>query len=99
MSKEKAAQEAAAPTKTAKKKGDLMYLGPTITGAARRGTVFKDGILPKKAQECIAELPQMERLFVEVDKMPEAVRELRKKQSALKAVYNQVAAHFMRRNL
>ncbi len=97
MSKGKAAQEAAAPTETAKKKGDLMYLGPTITGAARRGTVFKDGVLPKKAQECIAELPQMDRLFVEVDKMPEAVRELRKKQSALRAIYNQVAQKFVRR--
>lgn len=97
MSKGKAAQETAAPTETAKKKGDLMYLGPTITGAARRGTVFKDGVLPKKAQECIAELPQMNRLFVEVDKMPEAVRELRKKQSALRAIYNQVAQKFVRR--
>lgn len=97
MSKAKAAQEAAAPTKTAKKTGDLMYLGPTITGVARRGTVFKDGVLPKKAQECIAELPQMDRLFVEVDKMPEAVRELRKKQSALGAIYNQVAQKFVRR--
>lgn len=99
MSKEKAVQEAAAPAAKAKKKGNLMYLGPTITGAARRGTVFKDGILPPKAQECIAELPQMERLFVEVDKMPEAVRELRKKQSALGVIYNQVASHFMHRNL
>lgn len=97
MSKGKAAQEAAAPTETAKKKVDLMYLGPTITGTARRGTVFKDGILPKKVQECIAELPQMARLFVEIDKMPEAVKELGKKQSALVAIYNQVAQKFVRR--
>lgn len=99
MSKEKAVQEAAAPAAKAKKKGSLMYMGPTITGVAKRGTVFKDGILPRKAQECIAELPQMERLFVEVDKMPEAVRELRKKQSALGVIYNQVESHFMHRNL
>lgn len=77
-----------------KKRGDLMYLGPTIIGAARRGTVFKEGILPKKAQDCVSELPMMERLFVEVDKMPEAVRELGRKQSALRAVYAQVATHF-----
>lgn len=82
------------PAAKAKKKGDLMYLGPTIMGAVRRGTVFKDGILPEKAKECIAALPMMERLFVEMEKMPGAVKELRKKQSALRVVYGQVAAHF-----
>lgn len=76
------------------KKGDLMYLGPTISGAVRHSTVFKNGVLPKAAQECVAEFPMMERLFVEVDKMPDAIKELNKKQSALSAVYAQVAAHF-----
>lgn len=79
--------------------GNLIYLGPTITGAARHGTVFKDGILPKNTQEFIAEFPQMIRLFVEVDKMPEAVMEIRKKQGVLGAIYDQVEAHFMRRSL
>lgn len=92
MSKEKAARETVAHTE--KKKGDLMYLGPTIIGAARHGTVFKSGVLPKKAQECIAEHPQMSRLFVELDKTPDASRELRKKQSALGAIYDQTAEHF-----
>lgn len=95
MSKKNSAEPASAVDQ--KKKGDLMYLGPTIIGAARRGTVFKDGVLPKKAQECIAEFPMMERLFVEVDNAPEAARELRKKQSALGAVYGQVAQKFTRR--
>lgn len=84
----------ALPAEKPEKKGDLAYLGPTITGAARHGTVFKNGILPEKAQECIAELPQMFRLFVGVDKMPEAIRELKKKQSTLRAVYDQTVAHF-----
>ena len=94
MSKGKEAPEAAAPAAKAKRKGDLMYLGPTVAGAVRRGTVFKDGILPEKAKECIAALPMMERLFVGVEKMPEAVKELRKKQSALGAVYDQAAVRF-----
>lgn len=76
------------------KRGNRMYLGPTITGVVRHGTVFKDGVLPKRATECIAELPVMERLFVETDRMPEAVTELGKKQSALGAVYARVAEHF-----
>lgn len=93
-STEKAEQEAAASAEKAKKKGDLMYLGPTITGVARHGTVFKDGILTSRANKCIAELPQMLRLFVEEDKVPEAARELRKQQSALVTIYNQTAERF-----
>ncbi|MDE7299919.1 MAG: hypothetical protein K2N94_14050 [Lachnospiraceae bacterium] len=85
---------AAVPGRALGKRGDRMYLGPTITGVVRHGTVFKDGVLPKRATECIAELPVMERLFVETDRMPEAVTELGKKQSALGAVYAQVAEHF-----
>lgn len=76
--------------------GNVMYLGPTIEGIVRHGTVFKDGILPEKAQECIKELPSLRRLFVSVDRMPEAVRELRTK-SALAAVYEHTAIKFARR--
>lgn len=94
MNKAKEASEAAAAPAKGKKKGDLMYLGPTVAGAARHGTVFRNGILPKGAQECIAELPMAERLFVEVEKAPDAVKELRKSQSALGTVYAQVEAHF-----
>ncbi len=95
MSKDKEATKAAISVAEVEKKGgDLMYLGPTITGVVKRGTVFKDGILPKRAQEYITEFPQMERLFVKVDNAPEAVKELRKKQGVLSAVYDQVAAHF-----
>ncbi len=94
MSNSKEAPKAAVSAAKAKKKGDLMYLGPTVAGAVRRGTVFKDGVLPERAKECTAALPVMERLFVEVEKAPQAAKELRKKQSALGAVYGQVAAHF-----
>lgn len=92
MSKDKEVPKASVAE--VEKNNDLMYLGPAITGVVKRGTVFKNGILPKRAQECITEFPQMERLFVKVDNVPEVVKELRKKQSALGAIYNQVVAHF-----
>lgn len=76
------------------KRGNLMYLGPTIIGAARHGTVFKDGILSKKVQECITELPALEKLFVEVDKVSESVRALRDEQSALRVIYEQAKVRF-----
>lgn len=77
-----------------KKKGNLIYLGPTVIGAVRHSTVFKDGILPKAAQKCVDEFPMIGQLFVEMDKMPEAVRQLSMKQSALKEICNQVSRHF-----
>lgn len=80
-----------------KEMGSVMYLGPTLTGIVRHGTVFKDGVLPEKAKECIKEFPLMERLFVPVHKMPEAVKEIRKKQGALGVVYEQTAQKFIRR--
>lgn len=76
--------------------GNVMYLGPTIEGVVRHGTVFKNGILPEKVKECMKELPSLKLLFVPADRMPEAVRELRKK-SALAAVYEHTAIKFARR--
>lgn len=78
----------------AKKKGNLVYLGPTITGAIRHGTTFKDGELPENARNRLKEFPAMERLLVEVDKMSGAVIELQKRQSTLKTVYKQTEEYF-----
>lgn len=80
-----------------KKKGNLMYLGPTIAGAIRHSTVFKDGVLPKEAQRCVAEFPIMEHLFVEMGEMPAAVRQLAKR-SVMKEIYDQVSRHFAAKN-
>ncbi len=90
---------AAAPGTKARKKANLVYLGPTIIGAMRHGTTFKDGELPENAQECLKEFPAMERLLVEVDEMPGAVTELRKRQSVLETVYKQTEEHFSAQRL
>ncbi len=78
----------------AKKQGNLMYLGPTIVGVVRHSVVFKDGVLPEKVKNCIKELPMMEKLFVEVENIPEAIKELNKQQSALGTIYTQVKKKF-----
>lgn len=77
-----------------KKQGNLMYLGPTITGVVRHSTVFKEGILPKKVKECIEQLPMMEKLFVPLDGISKATKELKKEQSVLGTIYTQVANKF-----
>lgn len=77
-----------------RQKGNLMYLGPTIVGVVRHSVVFKDGVFPGKVKDCIKELPMMEKLFVEVDKIPEAIKELNKQQSTLGTIYAQVKKKF-----
>ena len=82
------------PVVEKKKQGNLMYLGPTITGVVRHSTVFKEGILPKKVKECIEQLPMMEKLFVPLSEIPKATKELRKEQSVLGTIYTQIANKF-----
>lgn len=90
------AEETAAVGKKAEKVvQNMIYLGPSIAGVIRHSTVFKNGVLPAKVQECVKELPMMERLFVPIGNMPEAVMELKKNQSVLRTVYIQTAEKFI----
>ena len=72
-----------------------MYLGPTIVGVIRHSTVFKEGVLPEKVQECVKQLPMMEKLFVSIGDIPEAVKEINKNQSVLRTIYVQVTNNFV----
>lgn len=73
---------------------NLMYLGPTITGVVRHSTTFKNGILPAKVKECVEQFPVMKKLFVSMEDIPKATKELKKEQSALGTIYAQVANKF-----
>ena len=73
----------------------VMYLGPTIVGVIRHSTVFKEGVLPEKVQGCVKQLPMMERLFVPIGDIPEAVKEINKNQSVLRTIYVQVTNNFV----
>lgn len=86
-----------AEEKKQEKKGNTVYLGPTITGVIKHSTVFQNGILPEKAQKCVADFPMMRRLIVNMDEMADAVKELHKQQSALSAIYAKTAQRFSRR--
>lgn len=72
-----------------------MYLGPTIVGVIRHSTVFKEGVLPEKVQECVKQLPMMEKLFVSIGDIPEAVKEINKNESVFRTIYVQVTNNFV----
>ena len=74
--------------------GNLMYLGPTITGVVRHSTIFKNGVLPQKLSKCVEQFPVMTKLFIPINEIPSAVKELKKEQSALGTIYSQVAKKF-----
>ena len=78
-----------------KKQGNLMYLGPTITGVVRHSTIFKNGVLPQKVNECVEQFPAMKKLFVSMEEISGAVKELKKEQSALATIYSQTAKKFI----
>jgi hypothetical protein len=81
-------------TAATQQNGNKMYLGPTIVGVIRHSTVFKDGVLPQRVKDCVAELPMMEKLFVPLDEISTAVKELNKEKSVLGTVYAQIAKKF-----
>lgn len=78
----------------AKKQGNLMYLGPTITGVVRHSTIFKNGILPQKLDKCVEEFPAMKKLLVSMDEISRVTKELMKEQSALATIYAQTDKKF-----
>lgn len=83
-----------AKKKSATKTQNVMYLGPTIVGVVRHSTVFKGGVLPKKVEECVNQLPIMKKLFVALEDVPKAVIELNKEQSVLGTIYSQTIKKF-----
>lgn len=94
-SKKSVADEPVSTPVQAKKKEDLMYIGPTIAGVVKHSTVFKGGILPVKASKCIEQFPAMNKLFVPLGDMPAAIKELNKASSATRTIYTQVVSKFV----
>lgn len=74
--------------------GNLMYLGPSLIGIIRHSTVFKDGVLPDKVKKCCDEYPPMKKLFIPLDGIATASKELGKGQSVLGTICTQVSKRF-----
>ena len=84
----------AAKKTPAKKQGNLIYLGPTITGVVRHSTIFKNGVLPEKLNKCVEEFPAMKKLLVSTEEISMVTKELMKEQSATATIYAQTDKKF-----
>lgn len=90
VSEEVATTPVEVPGTKQEERENVTYVGPSIIGVIKNGSVFKDGILPAKAQECVERIPMMKKLFVPQSKLVETIKELRDDQSALCSIYRAV---------
>lgn len=80
------------------KKENLMYVGDSIIGVVRHSTVYADGVFTPAIDKCIAAFPAMARLFVKIDDIPGALKEVKEKHSPLYVINKEVTSKFTRRN-
>lgn len=64
----------------------VIYLGPSITGVAVTGTIYKNGLTPQM-QKLKEELPVIGKLLVSVEHTAKMRKELRDPQSAASVCY------------
>lgn len=68
----------------------IVYCGPTIRGVAKQYTVFQNG-LPAALEEAAQAKPAIRGLIVPLEKLPEAMRDLRNGSGSIFALYQSVA--------
>ena len=66
-----------------------MYIGPSIPGTVKEGTVFYGG-LPEKLAGLAGEMPYINSLVVPVDRITEAAQALKEQGSVEDVSYNRV---------
>ena len=64
----------------------VVYIGPTIKGKLKKDTVFATGI-PRIGKEVIEKNPAMKALFVPLDNVAEAKKQVETENSALNIMY------------
>lgn len=65
------------------------YVGPTLPGIVKEGTVYENGSNGTLMQAC-KKMPALTDMIVTVDALPEALRELKIPDSALTVKYNYI---------
>lgn len=65
------------------------YVGPTLPGIVKEGTVYENGSDGALTQAC-KKMPALTDMIVTIDALPEALRELKIPDSALTVKYNYI---------
>ncbi|MGL5435997.1 MAG: hypothetical protein ACRDBO_11440 [Lachnospiraceae bacterium] len=67
----------------------VVYIGPSIPGIAKQGTVYNNGI-PEPLADKAKEIPAISALIVPVERLAQVNAELAKAGSALSILFNKV---------
>ena len=67
----------------------VIYVGPNIGHELQRFRVFRGGI-PTTLTPLIEEKPTLKGLFIDVDQLPQAVRDLRDPNSTISTLYKSI---------
>jgi len=67
----------------------VVYVGPNIGHELQRFRVFKNGI-PTTLTPTLEEKPTLKGLFIDVDQLPQAVRDLRDPNSTISTLCKQI---------
>lgn len=70
---------------------NMLYIGPSIRGVVRYGSVFSGGI-PARLEKLAEKKPIIKKLIVPVSEMEEAVRSSREEGSVIAVAYDRVSA-------
>lgn len=65
------------------------YIGPTLPGIAKEGTIYENGNDGALMQAC-KKMPALTDMIVTIDALPEALQELKVPDSALSVKYNYI---------
>lgn len=85
------------PETSEKESPDLMYIGPELPGLVKHAVVFKNGILPEKVNRAIENYKPMKELFVTLEQMPAAIKEIKLNDGPLALIYKNVPKNINRR--
>jgi len=67
----------------------VVYVGPTINGVAKHGTVYEGGI-PKELQAAVKEKPLLEKLIVKSSDFAEAQKSIIRKSGVYYEAYKSI---------
>ena len=68
----------------------VVYCGPTIPGVAKQYTIYSNGTAPALS-EAAENHPVLRSLIIPLDKLPEAMRQLRERSGTIYTLYRSAA--------
>lgn len=80
-------------TKKIMKPKKVVYLGPTLPGVAKEGTIYIDGITPQLEEAC-EQMPTIREFIVPVDTYEEVAKRLKDSEDGMSQIYNDISKNW-----